>query len=227
MLRILLWRLLFDWKHLQKFLFPCRAAEKYFAFGGNLDPTVLRTRRIEILKEEPYVLKDHAISFNVQGRFQGMGYASVEEQPGSVVYGKIYEISKIDAQRLDYYEASPFLRVYKRASQPLAGKEMFFYQAVNPQPGLKPTQKYLNYIVDAYKSCDHVPNEVIDELSSFPVLTSWDTPKEPHFLIQDYHRFGRVLSGLLKSYDALCLDILEGYLYSFSLTAWLLRTPCN
>ncbi len=225
MLRIILWRLFFDLKNLCKLFVRSDKTYKYFAYGGNLDPGVLRRRKIEILSEQDYVLKDHELRFNVPGEYEGMGYASAEFSKGEEIYGRIYELSKIDAERMDYYEASAFLGVYRRVVQPYGADELFFYQAVNPKENLKPTTAYLNYIIVAYSTSKSVPEGVLANLRSMEAVETKEIAKRANVFVQDYDILGERFAKFLVLYEAFCIVLFERFFYRFSLTEWLIKKP--
>src|SRR5690606_36396078 len=104
MYRLALWRLGCEIVNLVRLVTHGKRTVQYFAFGANLDPQVLKARRISPLSEKPFVLKDHELSFCHPGPFEGMGFASIEPKGGNCVYGKLHELGIVDALRMDFYE---------------------------------------------------------------------------------------------------------------------------
>jgi len=165
--RIAAWRLGFELQNLKKLVSKSDGTVKYFAFGANLDPSVLKeTRRITPTNEKSFILKDYALSFSHPAAFEGMGFASIEKERGAMVYGKLYSLSLLDAVRLDYYELVPFLHRYKRVTVKQDGEVFFFYQSCDPRSNLKPTKKYLDYIVSGFKKSTDIPVNYTTELEN-------------------------------------------------------------
>ena len=171
MLRILLWKLCIEWAHLRRAL--CPGDERrihYFAFGANLSEEVLVTRRIKVFDVFDYALEDAALRFSQPGFYRNHGYASADHAPGSVVYGRMYQILETDARRMDYFEGVPFLEAHEKVFGEAGGVPFFYYRTTQIIDGLRPTREYLDYIVEAYREMPAVPAEVVAELESTKVL---------------------------------------------------------
>ena len=100
MLRIILWKIGFEWAQLKRILWA-REDRKiyYFAFGANLSPDILELRRIRVYEDFDYVLEDACLQFSQAGFYKQHGYASADAAEGDVVYGKMYLILERDALR--------------------------------------------------------------------------------------------------------------------------------
>ena len=171
MLRILLWKIGFEWAHLIRILWP-RVERKtwYFAFGANLSPQVLAQRRIRVYEAYDYLLQDAALRFTLAGFYKDHGYASAEVAEGEVVYGRMYLILQRDALRMDYFEGVPFLGVHDKVYGEANGREFYYYRGKVARAGLKPTREYLDYLLTAYHEMDAVPQAYIESLAGTEVL---------------------------------------------------------
>lgn len=208
--RILLWRAglecwnLVAWLLQFKLFVGLRRFDRevgYFAFGANLDPSVLTRRRMRVRAERELLLRDHELRFNQPGTFQGFGFASAEAASGKFVYGKVLTIGAVDARRMDYYEAMPFLKRHRRVSATQNGAHFFFYQATHPRAGLMPTEEYLNKILYSASRSQIIPPAYLAELQATPTLTELTPAADINFLIADYDVWPRSLSGARREYD--------------------------
>ena len=65
--------------------------------------------------------------------------------------GALYEISQSDEKRLDIYEEYPIL--YKKMYFNYYNNEIMTYIMVKKSTYKKPTERYLNTIIEGYKDC--------------------------------------------------------------------------
>lgn len=152
MISYLLWRVQFEYKNVQKILGREGPAVWYFAYGANLDPSVLIKRKMTSLEERPFQLNGYRIEFCREDPvFAGMGWASAEPSSNGIIHGKLIKLSQIDSERMDLYEGVPWLRLYERIEHEADGIRFYFYRAVGPASDLKPSRKYLERIQNAYK----------------------------------------------------------------------------
>jgi len=208
MLRIFLWRIVFEVFEFFHWLKLSGPKRYYFAFGGNLDPTVLKNRGIGILDEEYWNLEDHRLVFDQQGPFHGSGFASIQEAIGHQVYGKVYRISFVDQVRLHCFEAAIFLKKYRIVSAPYKnGHNLFFYQTSSSKEGLRPTQEYKDKILAGYKDSPGPAKKFVDDLKETLVLKTIEPAKNINFLISDYRLLGALFERLLRWYDNLCFSV--------------------
>jgi hypothetical protein len=173
----------------------------YFAFGANLDPSVLARRGMRVLDEKELLLRDHVLLFNQPGPFEGFGFASVEAAPGRMVYGKVLTISRIDAIRMDFYEVLPYIHRHRRVWAEQDGVRVFFYQATHPQAGQIPSREYLDKILYSAERSRIIPPALLEELRNTPTLDVLIPRRSPHFLIDDYGSAPDWLVAWRKRYD--------------------------
>ncbi len=136
----------------------------YFAFGANLDSEILNKRRIKVLQEENYILKDWKLVFDLPGVYENLGFASVQPSTGDFIFGKIYKINFIDVKRLDYFEGYTILRIYNKLIKSQDGKKFFFYKTACPRNNLVPSKSYLKRIISAAENFEGLPQTYIDQL---------------------------------------------------------------
>ncbi|MBV7336298.1 hypothetical protein KFU94_50305 [Chloroflexi bacterium TSY] len=231
MLRIIIWRLSFDFWNLIAallsrdfflLLFPFLRSPldrllhpvNYFAFGANLDPTVLfERRRMRPLAQEEFILKNHTIRFNQQGPFEGMGFASVHAQDGEMVYGHLITLTWLDALRMDFSELTSILDRHRRVYVTQDGKRFYFYQATDPRAGLLPSEEYLQKILQAAEQSTLIPQSVLEKLRSTPTLTQLEPARNINFFFRDYSATPRFLEGARRWYDRICIKLLRNLIY--------------
>jgi hypothetical protein len=222
MIRYLLWRLRFETCNLARLLGPGAERVHYLAFGANLSDAVLKERRITPLAATHFTLRDHGLRFDHPSPWSGCGYASAEHAPGESVHGFLYTLSARDAARMDFYEAVPVLKRYRRTVIEQDGVELYFYQTNRSTPNLKPTAEYLGYIVDGLESHPQVGPEYLAAIKATET-------GEPGRFVSTYlgeHAVnpGRRQGRLIGAYQRFCLKIFLGFLYRYSLTDPFIRT---
>ena len=223
MLRIILWKLGFEWAHLKRILMPRREQKVYyFAFGANLSTSVLVRRGIAVYEEFNFVLDNAALRFSQPGFYKDHGYASADPVDGELTYGKMYLILHSDAVRMDYYEGLPFLKVHHKVFCSANGFEYFHYRANGPREGLKPTQEYLDYLVDAYRNMPDVPKVYLDSLLKTEVLGQTFPQDQTGQYVSDIGRWPNLLHPVLLSYERCCLGLVNS-LWNRSLLQWMIR----
>lgn len=223
MLRIVLWKIGFEWAQLLRILRP-RVDRKiyYFAFGANLSPEILRQRRIRVYRAFDYVLSDAGLRFSLAGFYRRHGYASADAVAGERVYGRMYLILERDAVRMDYYEGVPFLGVHEKVFDRFDGHEFYYYRARVMKDGLKPTREYLGYLTDAYREMSGVPRAYVDSLAATEVLDEFLPQDQTGEFVRDIDRWPGWMHPLLVYYEGICLRLVE-CLWNRSLLQWLIR----
>lgn len=219
MLKPILWRLGFEIANIQRVIakkpFKTRI---YFAFGGNLDPATLKRRKINPLSEEVFTLKDFKLEFSRPGPFKGMGFASIAENPGSMVVGKLLELSEEDAKRLDFFELVPIMGHYKRVYHRQDGKKFYFYQTTKRRGGLRPTESYKRMLLNGYQNMANVDQEFLKSISNTEHLTELVPSNELEFVFPQITWAPKVWNEKLASLDRFCLKIFMKHLLNRSIT---------
>ena len=81
--RVICWKVGSEWANLMRVLWPGFGRKiYYFAFGANLDETVLAIRRIKVFEAFDFVLQDAALRFTTGGFYEQQGYASADAADG-------------------------------------------------------------------------------------------------------------------------------------------------
>ena len=91
-------------------------------------------------------LKGYLLTF--RGKY---GVADIKKNESSKVVGALYKISKSDEKRLDIYEDYPNL--YKKMHFNYYNKKVMTYIMTKKTVYKKPTEIYLNRIIEGYKDC--------------------------------------------------------------------------
>ena len=223
LLRVILWKIGCELAHLKRALWPRHARKVYyFAFGANLSPDVLRTRRVSVFEAFDYVLEDAALRFSLPGFYRGHGYASADAAAGEVVYGRMYLILERDAERMDYFEGVPCFGVHEKVFREDGGMRFFFYRAARTVDGLRPTREYLDYLVEAYRGMPAVPPEYLARMQATEVLQHFEPLDETGTFVGELERWPAALHPLLLSYERLCTKAVE-LVWHRSLLQWLIR----
>ena len=223
MLRILLWKLGFEWANLKRILRP-RDDQKiyYFAFGANLSPEILKQRGMTIYESFDYVLEDAALRFSQLGFYKDHGFASADHAPGQCMYGRMYLIRQSDAERMDYYEGVPFLKAHDKVFREYNGSPFYYYRACKASDNLKPTEQYLGYITTAYHQMDCVPPDYVEVIKTTETLTYFESQTVTGKFVRDIERWPTFLHPLLVRYESLCQRMVETF-WNTSLLTWMIK----
>ncbi len=242
MLRILLWKLGFEWANLMRILRP-RDDQRiyYFAFGANLSPTIMQQRCIEVFEAFDYELEDAELRFTQSGFYKGHGFASADPAPGKKVYGRMYLIRRSDEKRMDYYEGVPFIGSHEKLVQTddngLSWKSkpsgleheasssallFYYYRATTFSDNLKPTQEYLDYITFAYREMEGVPDDYVAEMEKTPVLETFEMQTLTGKFVRDLESWPVFMQPLLVKYEGLCRRLVM-IIWNWSLLTWMIR----
>ena len=118
----------------------------YFAYGSNLHHQQMKRRCKDSHFIKKIILKDYSLTFRSK-----YGAADIEKNRGKKVYGALYNISKADEKRLDFYEEYPTM--YKKIFFKYYNKKFMTYTMVIKTRRVSPTLRYLNVIKQGYKDC--------------------------------------------------------------------------
>ena len=119
----------------------------YFAYGSNLHHFQMKRRCKDSVYLKKINLKDHKLTFRSKYRA-----ADIELKKNSIVIGGLFEISKSDEKKLDFYEDFPNL--YRKYYFYYYGKRVMTYTMVRKSTFKFPTERYLNVIKQGYKDCN-------------------------------------------------------------------------
>lgn len=221
MYRYIIWRLLFEICNIRRLFGHGRERVQYLAFGANLSDAIMNERRIRPFAMKAFTLRDHGLRFDHPGPWIGCAYASVEPAVGEAVHGFLYTLSVRDAARMDYYEAVPVIKRYRRTWVEQDGERLYFYQTNRSTPDLKPTQEYLDYILTGLNSHPEASEDYRRAMATTETC-------EPGRWVSSYlgerpetRRAG--MRYLVDFYQRTGLIIFLKILYRYSLTAFLIR----
>ena len=119
----------------------------YFAYGSNLNHFQMKRR----CKDSVFLKKINLSNFKLTFRSKYRA-ADIEPKKNLSVPGALFEISKTDEKKLDFYEDFPTL--YKKHYFYYYGKKVMTYTMVKKSPFKFPTERYLNIVKQGYKDCE-------------------------------------------------------------------------
>lgn len=216
MIRLLFWRLGLEFWNLVAALLSRDAfallrrfdpPTLYFAFGANLDPAVLYRRRMRVLAQEEFLVRDYELRFTQQGPFKGGGFASLEYAPGKAAYGRLLTLTRVDTIRMDFSELLPVFHRHRRITLTQDGKTFYFYQASDPVEGLIPTAEYKAKIMQAAEQSPLIPPEVLMQLRRTPTLDTLEPVEGLNFFIKNYSAWPRSWEGIRRRYEQWCFAL--------------------
>ena len=118
----------------------------YFAYGSNLNHFQIKRRCKDSVYKKKINLKNYRLTFRSKYRA-----ADIEPKKNSIVPGGLFEISKSDEKKLDFYEEFPTL--YKKNYFQYYGKKVMTYTMVKKTPFKFPTERYLKVVKKGYRDC--------------------------------------------------------------------------
>ena len=118
----------------------------YFAYGSNLHHQQMKKRCKDSHFIKKIILKDYSLTFRSK-----YGAADIEKNRGKKVCGALYNISKADEKRLDFYEEYPTM--YKKMFFKYYNEKIMTYTMVKKTKKVSPSLQYLNVIKQGYKDC--------------------------------------------------------------------------
>ena len=223
MLKAILWYLGSEWSHLVRIFNPGHDRKVYyFAFGANLDDSVLEERKIQVFESFDHALPDATLRFTQPGFYDQHGYASADPLVGDRVYGRVYLILEADARRMDYFEGEAVLKVHEKAYGETDGKPFYYYRTTRIVEDLKPTQEYLDYLLTAYAEMDIVPEEYIDQMKQTEVLEEFKPMTTTSVFILDLDSYPKALQPILLRYERLLQQFVE-FVWHRSLVQWAIK----
>ena len=119
----------------------------YFAYGSNLHHSQMKRRCKDSIFLKKINLKNFRLTFRSIYRA-----ADIEPKKNSIVPGALFEISKSDEKKLDFYEDYPIL--YKKYYFTHYGRRVMTYTMTKKTPFTFPTERYLNIVKRGYKNCN-------------------------------------------------------------------------
>jgi len=127
----------------------------YFAYGSNMDVQRMKSREIVFSKRYHAILPGYRLEFNKITLFnQKEGYANIVVDKNEYVEGVLYNIDDVDLEKLDCFEGYPdhYNRITIKVrldNQSEVEAITYIAQPDKTRRGLKPSKKYLNYLLAA------------------------------------------------------------------------------
>jgi cation transport regulator ChaC len=145
----------------------------YFAYGSNLDPgTFLGRRRMRPLETRVAVLEGFELRFDLPVGPGERGVASVGPRAGDLVWGALYRLTVVEAERLDRTEgvqhgAYARLEIDARTGDGETFRA-FTYVSSRGVEGRKPSRRYLGLLLAGARH-HGLPDEWIARLRAWPL----------------------------------------------------------
>lgn len=145
---------------------PDKPTQWYFAYGSNLCREVREERRaLQPLMAQTAVLHNYSLAFNHPGiPVIEPCFANLRASPGSRVFGMVYQLSDVDACKLNNSEGENYqivdLTVY---ADNIGEIDCFSYVSIDTIEGKRPSRRYLHKIING-ASENSLPDAYIDDL---------------------------------------------------------------
>lgn len=145
----------------------------YFAYGSNLDERQIKDRCPSSKLIDKFSLKDYKLDFTIFSQKRLCGCADVIKNPGTEVWGLVYELTQQDLDRLDNFEAHP--HKYKRFTTNVINEigekmQVETYEVVEKSvETIRPSKEYHNILVEAGKKYNF-PDLYQQYIQSFQIL---------------------------------------------------------
>lgn len=145
---------------------------KYFAYGSNMDPERMKSRKVPFTARKWAILRGYSLTFDKKAMAgEGIGYGNIvkcEHFRDSSVEGILYEIDEPGLWRLDNCEGYPHHYDRKELKVELtdgtnASAWTYTARPEKVSKGLEPTREYLSHYL---KGSDLLSREYVEMLSS-------------------------------------------------------------
>lgn len=147
-----------------------RARRKfYFAYGSNMSSRRVIDREVEFSSSRRAILLGYSLSFTKPTK-TGSAAADIQEEPGSMVEGVVFEMTEEGLKKLDVFEGvakNQYARVNVRVYVSDLGRYVraVVYKAIPYQAGIKPTIIYMSFIIKGAREHGLSP-EYIEKLEA-------------------------------------------------------------
>jgi len=198
---------------------------KYFAYGSNMNPDLMRKREISFTMRKRAVLINYRLEFNkVATQNPEEGFANIVPDKNGITEGILYEISNSDLTKLDGYEGYP--DHYKRITAVVQLNNEQKIEAVTyvansdkVREGLRPSREYLNHLL---KGCDVLSEEYCQRLKNWKTLNS----KSEKEILEEFIHENTELEQLEEIVDEFnifnALDIVNNEIRHSNFLSWLM-----
>jgi len=144
----------------------------YFAFGSNMSRKRLKNRGIVPFRIRSGWINDYKLVFNKKSKKNNqVGWANIEHEKGSVVYGILYWVSEDEMIKLDKFEGHPthYFRTQMNVSTNVGIENAMVYIAQQKwiDESCEPTKKYINFLLEGR---DFIPRKYYENLKKINVI---------------------------------------------------------
>ena len=145
-------------------------AARYFAYGSNMSDAVMSARCPGHRFLGPARLPDHRLAFTRRSIRSGTGVADIVAEPGTDVWGALYELDDPSMAELDRKEGSgwayerAWVTVYRDGDSP---EEAVTYRVMEPESSeVQPSPEYLEGLIQSARERE-LPDEYVESLRRF------------------------------------------------------------
>lgn len=121
----------------------------YFAYGANMDEQTLAERGVEFSLVATGKVRNLRLVFHKPG-IDGTGKADLQDDPGAVVEGIVWDVPETSLARLDVYEGvdkGHYRRCRLKIQTSLGELDCTAYRAAKFKGGLRPSRLYLGKLL--------------------------------------------------------------------------------
>ncbi len=148
---------------------------KYFAYGSNCNPAILRKKGVEFTSRQRASLRGYRLKFNKMALREllpdSIGFANINVDPDGVVEGILYDIIDEHQALLDESERYPdhYGRIVVTVDTEAGSQDCSVYQAQPDKTaeGLVPSRNYLNHILTAGDFLSRQYYEALDQSQTY------------------------------------------------------------
>lgn len=139
---------------------------KYFAYGMNTNLAEMQRRCPTAVCIGSAQVKDYKFVFRT--------HADIEESPGDICHGVLWEVSSIDLRALDVLEGFPYYYNRFRVKVDLDGYFVFAltYQMNDQSFYQEPSKGYLAMVTEGYKQNGTPTDQITKAINTVPCYTS-------------------------------------------------------
>ncbi len=148
---------------------------KYFAYGSNCNPAIMRKKGVDFTSRQRATLRGFRLKFNKRAFREllpdSIGFANINVDPDGFVEGVLYEIHDDHLTLLDESERFPehYNRITVQVETQAGVHDCSAYQAQldKTADGLVPSRNYLNHILTAGDFLSRQYFEALDQSQTY------------------------------------------------------------
>jgi gamma-glutamylcyclotransferase len=144
----------------------------YFAYGVNLNPKIMSRYCPGAIRISPGYIPDLKLRFDGQSKMRPGATANIQEAPGKIVWGALFEIRAKELLELDEWEGYPNLYDRKQVTvltaDGLRYEDVWVYHREGQVEG-RPGPEYLGDVLEGARMCS-LPYSYIKALKAVETL---------------------------------------------------------